>query len=173
MTRLELYAVMNEIVRLATGIPMAILANDNHGSPTGSYCSIEPFAQLDERGQANQDFIANGTDDVDHVIKRQILAEVSFNFYRDDAKRFAMLLKQASKRPDVHLILHNAKVGWMGTSNVRDLTALQSGKYEQRSQISVTVSFEEITTITTNAINTVPLQMQLENGTIVEETSIT
>lgn len=168
MTRLELYMVLYPIVKLATGVPMTIIANDNHGAPDGSYCSIEPFSGIGERGQANQSHTANGALDVNVVIKPQLTVTVSLNFYRDDAKLYASRLKQCNKRPDVQALLRAAGIGWNNTSDVRDLTSLQSGLYEQRAQISVTLWYEEsFDTITINAINEVPLEVQDSNGDIL------
>lgn len=160
MTRLELYEALYPIVKLATGVPITILANDNHGAPSGSYCSIEPFSDIGERGQANQSYTPNGALDVDVTIKPQSVVQVSLNFYRDDAKLYASRLKQCNKRPDVQALLRVAGIGWNNTSNVRDLTSLQSGLYEQRAQISVTLWYEEsFDTITINAINEVPFEI--------------
>ena len=173
MTRLELYNIMYPIVKLATGIPITIIANDNHGAPAGSYCSIEPFADIGERGQANQSHTKNGTLDADVIIKRQLVVQVSVNFYRDNAKWYASRLKQCNKRPDVQALLRAAGIGWNNTSNVRDLTSLQSGKYEQRSQIAITLWYEDVLdTIAINAINVVPLEFQNSSGDILTDSVV-
>lgn len=159
MNRIDLYRHLSRIVKLATGIPTVTLADDNAPAPTGSYASIEPYSGIDERGQANQSSVSNAinSDNVDVTISRQLVVRASINFYRDDAKLYAAKFKQANKRPDVAQLLRVAGIGWSDTSAVNDLDALQSGKVEQRSQITFTFWMELKDDLITNALLHVPV----------------
>jgi len=163
MTRDELYDVMNTIVRVSTGVTATMIADDNHGSPSGTYCSIEPFNSTSQRGQAN---VKTATDLT--TVKPQMIAEVSFNFYRTNAIQLANLLYQANKRPDVQSLMSVARIGWNRSSGVRNLTGrLADGNQEERAQISVFVMFEDSIEVTHNTITTVPFEIQDSNTDIL------
>ena len=160
MTRNELYLIMNDIVRVATGVTSTMLADDNHGSPDGTYCSIEPFNSSLQRGQAN---VTTTTDLT--TIKPQMITEVSFNFYRTGANELAALLYQSNKRPDVQSIMSAARIGWNRSSGVRNLTGrLGDGTQEERAQISVFVMFENTVDVIHNTITTVPFEIGDSDG---------
>lgn len=160
MTRLELYILMNEIVRLVNPGINTMIADDNHGSPDGLYCSIKPFQGTVQRGQANQTIT---TDSV--TIKPQLISEVSFNFYRDGANRAASNLFQANKRPDVQLLLRGSSVGWNRSTPIRDLTGkLSDTTMEERAQISVFITHEDSHTVEFNTITTVSYEVEDSKG---------
>lgn len=182
MDNLELYKLMREIVLLATNCPVAIDANPNDTAPSGEYCAIETKGAKRQRGQAiiresNTELVTSPIGDVydiDHGISSQVIADVTINFYRGDANAYAEQLFQANKRPDIQEKLFRAKVGWNGTTPINNLTALQSENWETRAQIVVRLAYEQLSTVTTNAIYQVPISINdFDSDKIIVETTLT
>lgn len=170
MDRTELFRHLSGIVRLATGVPVCALADDNNPAPSGSYASIEPYSSIVSRGQANQNTVGvDGGLNVSTTIERQMLVTASINFYRDNAKLYAAKLNEGNKNPNVHALLRAAGIGWSRTSAVNNLNALQSGKIEQRAQVSL-MFWMEISDdpVVYNAINQVELEVQNSKGEVLQ-----
>ena len=163
---------MRQIVLIATDCPEAILANQNKPSPKdapkGEYCAIKASGSKRQHGQAiirksNTGIITSPIGDVydlDHAVAAQVVADVTINFYRGNANDYAMQLFQANKRPDISELLFINKVGWVGVNPINDLTALQSEDWETRAQIVVRLAYEQISTVTTNAIYQIPFEIR-------------
>lgn len=171
MTDNDLYDLMRSIVSAVTGISDIIPGDDNEESPSGPYASIKIGSARGRRGQANISTANVGpvasvigeVFDVEHDIKPQLTVDVSVNFYRADALENASLLIECNKRPDVSGLLFTAAVGWRGTTNPNDLTAIQSKEREERSQITVTLLYEGSQKVITNAIYEVPIDIITED----------
>lgn len=170
MTRTQLFQILRPTIERVTGLTGAvILADPNAPAPTGPYAAVEPFQRINERGQANI-YQRNSTltaRSVDVEVRPQLLVDVSVNFYRGDAMCNASRLKQCNKRPDVSADLFAAKVGWFGTDAVNDLSTLVSGNVERRAQITLRVGFEQTDEVTVNNIESVGVEVQYEDGTVV------
>ena len=65
--------------------------------------------------------------------------------------------------------LFKAKIGWNGTSNVNNLTALQSAKQEQRAQIDVRLMYEVSNISEINNILSASLIIENEKSQILYE----
>lgn len=166
MTNEELFQIMRPIVETVTGLTQVILADPNAPAPLGEYCAIRPKQSIAERGQANIYYTDDGTNpDVSVDVRAQIVCEMLLEFYRGEALSYAELIKQANKRPDISLALYKATpqpIGWQRTSNVINLTALQSDNFEQRAQISIYLLYELINAnnvVITESIERVPYQI--------------
>jgi hypothetical protein len=110
---------------------------------------------------------------LNHGISSQIIADVTINFYRGDANDYAAQLFQANKRPDIQELLFRAKVGWNGASPINNLTALQSENWETRAQIVIRLTYEQLQTVTTNAIYQIPVQIEeFDSGDVIIDTLI-
>lgn len=182
MTDDNLYTLVHEIITTVTGLAgdHVIPADDNEQSPDNTYASIKIGASRGQRGQAN----ITKTDtalvsspigdvrDIQHDIKAQVTVDVSINFYRGSAIENATKLFQANKRPDISVILYTASVGWKNVSAVNDLTALQSKEREQRSQITLTLMYENTSSVTTNAIYQVSVAVENENGATIQNETV-
>ena len=160
MTREQLFDVVRQIILTVTGIPECILADPNAPSPNGVYASVEPMLSLRQRGQANiyrtdSDPVSSPIGPVNNSIvdvRTQVIANCSINFYRGDARYNAGKLFQCNKRPDISMLLFKNGIGWNGTDQINDLTALQSEQYEQRSQITLRLMYELSDSVEINAI---------------------
>lgn len=177
-----IYNTIHSIIALVTGLANdhIIPADDNYDAPNSSYASIKIGSNRSQRGQANITKSNTGlvaspignVRDVNHDIKSQIVVDVDINFYRSGAIENASNLFQANKLPTVSDILFQANIGWSGTSAVNDLSVLQSKEQEERSQITITLLYEQVKSVTTNAIYEVTVVVENENGvTIQSETS--
>lgn len=172
MTNEELFAILRPVVMTVTGVPECILADQNADSPLGPYATIRPRQSVAERGQAN----VTTTDKVGNLVttdvRSQIIASCSINFFRGDAMAMAERLKQCNKRPDVSMALFSAGVGWLDASTVNNLTALQSAKWEQRSQVTVRVMYEVSDVSDVNNILSTQIVMQNESGQVLATVDI-
>jgi len=142
MTNNEIFQLLRGIVMTVTDVPECIMADQNVKAPNGEYATIRPLQSVTDRGQANIYDKDMPGDIVNTNAKAQVIATCSINFYRGDAMRRAQLLKECNKRPDVSMMLFKAKVGWLGTEPVNNLTALQSSNWEQRSNINLRIAYE-------------------------------
>ena len=182
MTDNDIYNAVHSIIAIVTGLgnDHIIPADDNRPAPASSYASIKVGADRSQRGQAN--IVKSNTGlvsspigdvkDVNHDIKSQVVVDVSINFYRSNAIENASDLFQANKWPTISDLLFQAGIGWKGAGPVNDLTVLQSQEQEERSQITITLLYEQTKSVITNAIYEVQVVVENENGdTIQSETS--
>lgn len=173
MTNNEIFAALRPHILNVTGVSECILADPNGPSPNGTYASVRPRQSIRERGQANI-IMTDGTNDtIVYEIRAQIVASCEINFFRGEAMRYAEMLKECHKRPDVCWPLWQKGIGWGGTEPVNNLTALQASNFEQRAQIIVKLLYEAVNTVTVNNILHVPFtigegmdQVYFENGTL-------
>lgn len=181
MTRLEIFKVLQPIVKLVTGVSTVILADqvDSSGvglpSPAGEYATIEPKQSISERGQANVYRSLSATQEsIDIDVRAQVIVEASVNVFRgvDAVSRVSRLL-QCNKRPDVSAALFKNKLGWNRTSAPNNLTRLQSGNPEQRAQIYIYLMYETSNPITINTIESVNYSVQYEDGDIILNGEVT
>lgn len=174
MTNLEIFTILRPVVMLVTGVPECILADPNAQSPSGPYSSIRVRQSIRERGQANIRVTdLPDTREVRYDIRAQIICDVNIEFWRGDAMEYAEKLKECHKRPDVPWILKRQGLGWGGTEAVNNLTALQSGNFEQRAQITVRLLYEATTLVDVNRIEQVSLSVENENGAVLQSVDVT
>lgn len=182
MTDSELHDLVNTIIATVTGLANdhIIPADDNEESPDDAYASIKIGASRGQRGQAN--IIKSNTAlvsspigdvrDVNHDVRAQITVDVAINFYRGNAIENATKLFQANKLPTISDLLFTANIGWKGAGAINDLTALQSKEREERSQITLTLLYEQSQSVITNAIYQVQVVVENENGDTIQTETV-
>ena len=158
MNREQLFDILRPIIITVTGVPECILADPNAPAPGGEYASVEPLLSIRQRGQAN--IIRTNTapvsspigpvNDLNVDVRAQIIANCSINFYRGDARFRASRLLQANN----------------------DLTAIQSNRQEQRSQITIRLMYETTDPVIINAIYSAQIIVQNEKGQILSDTVV-
>lgn len=173
MTNNEIFAALRPHILNVTGVSECILADPNGPSPNGPYASVRPRQSIRERGQANIIMTDGANDTIVYEIRAQIVASCEINFFRGEAMRYAEMLKECHKRPDVCWPLWQKGIGWGGTEPVNNLTALQASNFEERSQITIELLYESVNTVTVNNIRRVPFsiadgnaEVYFENGTV-------
>lgn len=173
MTNNEIFAALRPHIINVTGISECILADPNGMAPEGPYASLRPRQSIRERGQANIVVRDGENDTIVYEIRAQIVADCDVNFFRGEAMRYAELLKECHKRPDVCWPLWKLGIGWGGTEPVQNLTVLQASNFEERSQITIKLLYESVNTVTVNNIRRVPFsiadgnaEVYFENGTV-------
>lgn len=172
MTNNEIYLVVRNIIIAATDCPTVIKYNQNQQAPGGDYCAVSVGQPKRQRGQAiikrsNTAPVSSPIGnvlDVNHNIYAQVISDVSINFYRGLAFDYAGQLFQANKRADVSELLFTSALGWRSTSTINNLTALQSNEWEDRAQITLSLFHELDQTVTTNAIYSVAITAENEDG---------
>lgn len=182
MTDNELYDLVHTVIATVTGLAgdHIIPADDNEESPDNAYASIKIGSSRGQRGQANitksnTALVASPIGqvrDVNHEVKAQLTVDVIINFYRDNAIEKAVNLFQANKLPNISDLLFAANVGWKGASAINDLTALQSKEREERSQITLTLLYEQTQSVVTNAIYSVEVIAENENGDTIQTETV-
>jgi len=179
MTREELFEIMRPIVIAKTGVTECILADPNATAPSGDYAAIEPFSNISEvgTGGTSQEII-NATDgsgykDIEVTVRSSQEVTVSVNFYRGDARNYASKLMQADKFPSTHETMLINGLGWMRTSEVNNLTALNQGRQEPRSQIYIYLRRMEVAKEAVNQIYSVEAILYDEFGRVVSEVGTT
>ena len=168
MTNEQLFAILRPIIMTVTGVPECILADQNAKSPTGEYASIRPRQSITQRGQAHIYPVNKVGDLVTVDVRAQVIATATVNFYRGDAMARVERLQECHKRPDISMNLFRAKVRWLGTSAVNNLTALQSVNWEQRSQISIRLGYEVSNINDINNILSASVIVENEDGEVLE-----
>lgn len=168
---------------MSTGLidSKVIIRNPGIQSPASQYCSIEVNGAGRRYAKAGIRFsnvgpvsspIGNVFDSVQQV-RQTVLRDVSLNFYRGEANDLAIIMLGAKARADVHNLLMINNLGWISTGPVNDLTALQSGSYEQRAEVTITIASMETQDVTTNAIYETETSVQNESGVEIAAQTIT
>lgn len=170
MNRLEIFNILRPIVASVTGVSNVIMTDQvaingsSLPSPSGEYITIEPKQSINQRGQANIYRSNSATSQsVDVEVRAQIIVEASINVFRgvDAISRIERLL-QADKRPDVLNALRVNKIGWQRTSAPNNLTRLQSGNPEQRSQLYIYLYYETRDPVTINNIESTSYSIEYD-----------
>jgi hypothetical protein len=169
MTNDQLFTILRPIILSVTGVPECILSNPNAPSPTGEYAAVQPQQTIAERGQATIVRTAKPGALMDVEVRAKIACTAWVNFYRGDARTRAARLKQCNKRPDISAALFAANLGWVGTSAVNNLTALQSERFESRAQIAINLWYETSDPVEINTIERISGSLEYEDGTVVSQ----
>lgn len=179
MTRSELFQILRPIVLQATGVPECILADPDAPAPNGEYAVIEPFSSINDLGQGGQTQIeVDAVDgnpafkDLEITVNSQQEAQVSVNFYRGAARDYARKLMQANHLPSVFESLLVNGLGWMRTGAVNNLTTLNQGQQEPRSQIDIFIRLKESAAGTVQQIYTVEWEGENEGGDVMSTGSV-
>lgn len=162
----ELFLLMRPIIMEACGVPALIYSNDSGGgkAPSGEYATLYPRVDERQRGQAT--ILRRDAPDnkVETIIRRPVIVNCSVNFYRGNAHEYAARLIECNKHPTISMMLLRAELGWLDTSQVNDLTAIQSANWEQRAQINIRIMYTSESRSLINNILTVDYTMEDEKG---------
>lgn len=173
MTNEEIFQVLRPHIERVSGREQVILANQNKNSPIGEYASVQIRTDVGERGQANiikRNVPGNLVQD--EVRSQQVVTCVT-EFYRGDAQEDAAKLLQMGRRQDVVWDLFKHKMSIRNIGRVMDLTALQSSNFEQRARVEIYLWMEGVGTYEVNNILAVEVQVQNEQGDILQEIDVT
>lgn len=172
MTNEEIFAVLRPHVMAVSNVPECILYGQNENAPSGAYASIQPGYMVDERGQANiinKDVI---DDQVESDVRPQVAMTCIVEFYRGNAHENARSLLQFGRLQNVVWDLFKYGVSIRSTSNVMDLTALQSSNYEKRARIELYLWMTLSTKYTVNNILGTSVIAENESGDTLQEINI-
>lgn len=173
MTELELYSIIQPIVKDITGVPTVIMADPNKPAPQGLYAAIRVFNSVTMRGTV-QRRRENGVDPqtVTDINKRVMRTTASIQFYRKGAIEACERLIGCQFRTDVMAVLLKANVGWFGNGPLNNLNFLVSGNIEERAQIDIYLGYTSDNPYTLNSIERVPFSVQDEKADTLVTTTI-
>jgi hypothetical protein len=136
MSKHELFLVIQQIIHSHNDKIVCIKSDQNAPAPEGLYASIRVSHNSERLAAPTVETVVDN-EDLKHTYSKEVMFTVSINFYRTGALDACEYMLSVNDMQSVHSLLSSKKLGWGGTSNVRNLTALQYSEMEERAQIDV------------------------------------
>ena len=140
MTLDQLNRYIRETVQLVLpGLTDIVAYYPNAPRPNGTYATVN-IAALTVIGNGEKAYNPSG-DDVLSTHYAQMNATVSVNFYREGARQAAAEFLNALWRQEVIDLWNANGMGFIDSTDVRDLTYLLNQDHEERAQLDINVHF--------------------------------
>jgi len=163
MTLKELNKLIRDSVETLTGVS-AIAYYPNAPRPRGDYATVN-IASIAKVGGLSKKF-ENAARDVIETIVMLYQAQISVNFYRENARNNAAFFAGLLARNDIVEAFNLVGAGLINISDTRDLTEVFTHEHEERAQVDITVQFElDPAAIEITGIESVPVNGEIENHT--------
>lgn len=167
MNDLQIFEVMRDIVLSVTGVPECIMADQVAPAPAGEYAAINPRNGVQQfgRGIVERNQIPGQL--VESKVRTQNIQRCTVNFYRGNALERCEKLENANRLSNISVKLFQAGLSWQKTDPMNNLTALQSGRMEQRAAIDVYLMYETVISDTINNVEHATVEVEdfdLESG---------
>lgn len=140
----ELHTAFQQLVKVATGVPVVILANQGRDAPTGLHATYNPVPvrAIGAPRRSRIDVPAVDCDvpdwtDIEEITISQMKFMLSVNLFNEGAKDAAWKLHNANFRYSVRQVLWVNQMGWRGCSEVRNLTSLMQASLQPRYQVDM------------------------------------
>lgn len=118
----------------------AILGKQNAPRPTSAYATVS-FLNMSTVGTKSTDLVNNPSDlDLTETIKQYREYTFSVNFYRLNAIANSELIRLGFERESIRNLFYTANLGLTRISEIRDLSDILESKFEERSQMDITIS---------------------------------
>lgn len=165
----ELGKLMRDTVLSLTSVTEVIEYHPNAPRPSAEYASVW-IGPLSRVGRIDKKE-STSVDDVGEKIAMVFESSISFNFYRGEAMQEASMFIGGIQSQFIVDSFNEANVGYIGNSEIRDLTQLMGSGHEKRSQVDVIFQFE-LTPVerVVTGIDTVIVSGEADNGSEVIET---
>lgn len=171
-SRVSLEDAIHDYVAAATGLDgdKVLIGQGDIPSPN------EPYATVIERKSDRHGTPSTRYSDNDDITKSNYearqwsWASFSINFFRAGAHDLARALRSYEYNPAGQLILEQNSVVFQNMSDVRNLSAVQSGKFEQRAQVDLEVQFIEVSTVAVNSLDSAEITIEAGFETDITET---
>lgn len=151
------------LVKMITGLDddHVIIANQNispEDMPDGLYATVniigdETFGASEKRQESSATFEhpdLGVISDIVDITERNVIVQMSVNFFRSGAVSYASSMQDACRRRVVSGYLWANELGWQRTSPVRNLTGIQNAGYEERAQIDLFLYAKDVIRDTIN-----------------------
>lgn len=141
----ELHGVFAQLVRDASGVPLAILANQGGSRPVGAYATYNPMPirayghprRLRSDIPAAEPVPAFEWTDFDELTISNLELLLSLNFFNDGSQNAAMRMLNCQFRSPIGELLYFNGLSVRDAGPVRDLTRLEAAEIQSRHQVDV------------------------------------
>lgn len=141
----ELNGVFARFVRDASGVPLAILANQGGSRPEGLYATYNPMPirayghprRLHNEVPAVEPVPTFDWTDFEEVTISNLELLLSLNFFNDGSKNAAMRMLNCQFRSPIGEMLYFNGISVRDAGPVRNLTGLESAEIQSRHQVDV------------------------------------
>ena len=163
MNKHELFLVIQQIIHNYNSNIICIKSDQNAPAPEGLYASIRVSHNSERLAAPTVKTVVDETG-LTHTYSKEVVFTVSINFYRTGALDACEYMLSVNDMQSVNMLLSANKLGWGGTSNVRNLTALQYSEMEERAQIDVRLYANPAVTDKTGYIDIDKFNFTATNG---------
>lgn len=175
----ELYVELQELVQTASGVPLAILADQGQTPPFGLYATYKPTpiraighprksrALLDATEDFNESLLGADWQDFEETTISNLELMLSCNFLNGTARDAAWRMHNANFRWPIQERLWTAGIGWRNASEARDLTAIWQADYQTRWQVDVFLWIETQITDSVLRANGFSYTIEDEDGNVL------
>jgi hypothetical protein len=136
MNKHEVFLIIQKIIHSYDDKIICIKSDQNAPAPEGLYASVRVDHNSERLAAPTVETVVDN-EGLTHTYSKEIMFTVSINFYRTGALDACEYMLSMNDLQSVSELLTANGLGWGGTSNVRNLTALQYSEMEERAQIEV------------------------------------
>lgn len=169
----KIYTATRQIVMAVTGLERVYLADQPEIIENNSYATIRVGQSVTPYGRGA---VSKKYDSAARTITVKQAFPLEFdiivNFYRGAAMKNALYLVNCSRLPTVHAILLKNGMGWKGTDNPVNLTALQSSQMEQRAAIVIHILAVSELSEATPIIEHTKINLQNESAKVIQSFAV-
>jgi len=141
----ELYSVLAQLVRDASGYPLAILADQGHAPPAGNYATYKPIPvraygqprRVREDIPAAEPIPVFPWTDMEETLITSMEMMVSINFFDSGAQNAALRMQQAQFRQPISDYCFANDIAWRYVSESRNLTGVEMADMQERYQVDL------------------------------------
>lgn len=151
----ELYTVLQELVRLASGVESVILADQGRDAPTSLYATYKPIPIRAYGWSQRHRELVPATEDTDpslgewQDLRETVITTMEFilsvNILNEGADTAIMRLHNANFRQPVSEFLYRNGIAWRYVSACRNLSGLLQAGIQPRWQADIHLFIEQTT----------------------------
>jgi len=177
----EMYSVLAELVRDASGYPIAILADQGHAPPAGNYATYKPIPvraygqprRVREDIPAAEPIPVFPWTDMQETLITSMEVMVSINFFDSGAQNAALRMQQAQFRQPISDYCFLNGIAWRYVSESRNLTGVEMADMQERYQVDLHLWIETQVTDILLAAAGFSLTIEDEDGNILNRLETT
>lgn len=171
----ELHGTLAKLVRDASGVPLAILANQGGDRPTGRYATYNPIPMRayghPRRLRSYVPAVAPVPEfewtDIEEITISNLELLLSLNFFNAGSASAAMRMLDCQFRQPIGEYLYRSGISIRDAGPVRELTGLESGTVQSRHQVDVHMFVELGVTDTVLRAAGMRVKIEDESGNII------
>lgn len=169
MNHVEIYKILQPLIKRVSQVPTVILANQNAPAPIGTYCGVRIETSTKQYGQVIERSRVTDRQTIVTEYYRQLAVDCTLEFYREGALHHAKRLIEFNKLPTVNEVLqrHEMGINWVG--EVHNLTTLFNANMEERASMSMTLWYSDPIEDEVNTIESVRVVVENEEERTIAE----